>query len=645
MSGAPAPGPHADIAVERLSEAEAAAELKWLAAEIARHDRLYHGEDDPEIGDADYDALRRRNAAIERRFPGLAREDGPARQVGAAPAAGFARVAHARPMLSLDNAFDAAEVREFVARVRPLPRPRRRRAGGPGRRAQDRRPVGVAALPRRPLRPRRDPRRRRRRRGRHRQPPHPRRRARGAGRPRPARPSSRCAGEVYMLRDDFARLNEAQAAAGRPPYANPRNSAAGSLRQIDPAVTAGRSLRFFAYGVGEASALGASSHWELLRDLAARGFPVNPLARRCETVAAALALHDEVEAARAGLGYDVDGIVYKVDRLDWQARLATAGRAPRWAVAHKFPAEKAETKIAAIAIQVGRTGSLTPVAHLEPVAVGGAMVARATLHNEDEIARKDIREGDTVIVQRAGDVIPQVLGVVAARRQRGARPFAFPDACPVCGSRAVREEGEAVRRCTGGLVCGAQALERLRHFVSRDAFDIEGLGEKQILAFRERGLVAEPADLFTLADRNGALDSAAGGVGGLGRDFGSQSLRRHRAAPAGSRWTASSTPSASAMWASSTHGCWRAATARSRRCRARLPRPATPTAPPAASSSTSTASARRWPSPSSRSSPSRAIARRSRDSASRSRWRTSSRRRPIRRSTAGRSCSRARWRG
>ena len=505
MSGAVARSPHADVAVERLGEAEAAAELAWLAAEVARHDRLYHGEDDPEIGDEDYDALRRRNEAIERRFPGLARADGPARRVGAAPAAGFARVAHARPMLSLDNAFDAGEVREFVARVR-------RFLGLDGAE-----PVALVAEPKidglsaslryedgrfalgatrgdgavgedvtQNLRTLDDvP-------------------AALAGGDPPALLEVR--GEVYMLRDDFARLNEAQAAAGKPPYANPRNSAAGSLRQLDPAITAARGLRFFAYGVGEASGVRASSHWELLRELAARGFAVNPLARRCETVEAALALHEEVEAARARLGYDVDGIVCKVDRLDWQARLATAGRAPRWAVAHKFAAEKAQTMVESIAIRVGRTGSLTPVAHLEPVAVGGAMVARATLHNEDEIARKDIREGDTVIVQRAGDVIPQVLGVVAARRRRGARPFAFPDTCPECGSRAVREEGEAVRRCTGGLVCPAQAVERLRHFVSRDAFDIEGLGEKQIQAFWERELVAEPADLFTLAARNDALD-------------------------------------------------------------------------------------------------------------------------------------------
>ena len=505
MSGGRARSPHADIAVERLGEAEAEAELAWLAAEIARHDRLYHGEDDPEIDDAEYDALRRRNEAIERRFPGLARADGPARRVGAAPAAGFARVAHARPMLSLDNAFDAGEVREFVARVR-------RFLGLDGAE-----PVALVAEPKidglsASLRYREG------------------RFALGAtrgdgavgeditanlrtlddvpaalaGGDPPALLEVR--GEVYMLRDDFARLNEAQAAAGKPPYANPRNSAAGSLRQLDPAITAARRLRFFAYGVGEASAVRAASHWELLRELEARGFAVNPLARRCETVEAALALHEEVEAARDRLGYDVDGIVYKVDRLDWQARLATAGRAPRWAVAHKFAAEKAETIVESIAIRVGRTGSLTPVAHLEPVAVGGAMVARATLHNEDEIARKDIREGDRVIVQRAGDVIPQVLGVVAARRRRGARPFVFPDTCPECGSRALREEGEAVRRCTGGLVCPAQAVERLRHFVSRDAFDIEGLGEKQIQAFWERGLVAEPADIFTLAARNGALD-------------------------------------------------------------------------------------------------------------------------------------------
>ena len=497
--------PHAEVAVERLSGVQAEAELAWLAGKIARHDRLYHAEDDPEISDADYDALRRRNAAIERRFPDLARADGPARQVGAKPAAGFAKVAHARPMLSLDNAFGDGEVREFVARVRRflgldgahsvalvaepkidgLSASLRYQDGGftlgatrgDGTVGEDvtenlRTLDDIPAVL--------------------------------AGRNPPAVLEVR--GEVYMLHDDFARLNEAQIAAGKPPYANPRNSAAGSLRQLDPGVTATRKLRFFAYGLGEASEIRAPSHWELLEDLKGWGFAVNPWAKRYETVERVLALHGEIEAARARLGYDVDGLVYKVDRLDWQERLGTAGRSPRWAVAHKFPAERAQTTIESIAVQVGRTGSLTPVAHLRPVTVGGVMVSRATLHNEDELARKDIREGDTVVVQRAGDVIPQVLSVVVPLRGRDTRPFAFPDTCPECGSRAVRGEGEAVRRCTGGLICPAQTVERLRHFVSRDAFDIEGLGEKQILAFWRRGLVKQPADIFTLSARNETLD-------------------------------------------------------------------------------------------------------------------------------------------
>lgn len=497
--------PHGDIAIADLTGEQAEVELAWLAKEIACHDTLYHTEDNPEISDADYDALRRRNSAIEQRFPELKRSDSPTLRVGAMPAASFTKVTHARPMLSLDNAFNDEDVREFVDRVR-------RFLG-----LDSAKPVALVAEPKidglsaslryqngrfklgatrgdgtvgeditANLRTLDDvP-------------------AELAGENLPAILEVR--GEVYMRHDDFAQLNEAQIAAGKPPFANPRNSAAGSLRQLDPGITATRKLHFFAYSLGEVSEVRASSHWDLLQDLAKWGFVVNPLARRCDTVEAALALHDEIEAGRAELGYDVDGIVYKIDRLDWQERLGTVSRTPRWAIAHKFPAQKARTIIESIGIQVGRTGSLTPVANLTPVTVAGVVVARATLHNEDEIARKDIREGDTVIIQRAGDVIPQILGVVEERRRKGAKPFAFPDNCPECGSHAVREEGEVVRRCTGGLICPAQAVERLRHFVSRDAFDIEGLGEKQILAFWQCGIVKQPGDIFTLAARNEALD-------------------------------------------------------------------------------------------------------------------------------------------
>ena len=497
--------PHGGLAVEDLTPEQAAAELKWLADEIAHHDRLYHTEDNPEISDADYDALRGRNTAIERRFLELRREDTPGLRVGASPAPGFSKVTHARPMLSLDNAFNDDDVREFVRRVRRflgldndepvtlVAEPKIDGLSASLRYENGRFELGAtrgdgtvgeditANLRTLDDIPSQLP-----------------------GKNVPAVLEVR--GEVYMRHADFAALNESQVAAGRPAFANPRNSAAGSLRQLDPEITATRKLHFFAYSLGEVSELDIASHWEMLKDLATRGFVVNLLARRCETVEEVLALHDEVETSRAELGYDVDGIVYKVDRLDWQERLGTVSRAPRWAIAHKFPAEKAQTIIETIGIQVGRTGSLTPVANLKPVTVGGVVVSRATLHNEDEIARKDIREGDTVIIQRAGDVIPQVLEVVAGKRKKGAKSFSFPESCPECGSHAIREEGEAVRRCTGGLICPAQAVERLRHFVSRDAFDIEGLGEKQILAFWQRDVVKQPGDIFTIAARNEGLD-------------------------------------------------------------------------------------------------------------------------------------------
>jgi DNA ligase (NAD+) len=304
-----------------------------------------------------------------------------------------------------------------------------------------------------------------------------------------------------MCTKDFLALNERQKASGLKVFANPRNAAAGSLRQLDPKVTAKRPLRFFAYAWGETSAPVATTHEAFLRKLQGWGFPVNPLARLCRDVGEMMAFYHEIEAQRASLGYDIDGIVFKVNRVDWQERLGAVSRSPRWAIAQKFAAEKARTRLRAIRIQVGRTGTLNPIAELEPVTVGGVVVSRATLHNEDEIARKDIRIGDTVIVQRAGDVIPQVLGVVLELRPPDATPFVFPDDCPECGSLAVREADEAARRCTGGLICPAQAVERLKHFVSRDAFDIEGLGAKHIKAFRTDGLIEGPADIFRLHEK------------------------------------------------------------------------------------------------------------------------------------------------
>ncbi|HUI19142.1 MAG TPA: NAD-dependent DNA ligase LigA, partial [Alphaproteobacteria bacterium] len=313
-------------------------------------------------------------------------------------------------------------------------------------------------------------------------------------------------------RAEFAKMNEKRAAAGEPVFANPRNAAAGSVRQLDPEITAGRPLHFFAYAAGEISDerdLG-KSQWDFLEHLKARGFTTNPLARLCRNVDDALAFHARIQSQRADLPYDIDGVVYKVNRRDWQERLGMVSRAPRWALAHKFPAEQAETRLEKIVVQVGRTGALTPVAELAPVNVGGVIVSRATLHNEDEIARKDVREGDTVTIQRAGDVIPQIVGVVLAKRPKGAKPYVFPHVCPACGSHALREPGEVVRRCVGGLVCPAQAVERLRHFVSRNAFDIEGLGRKHIEAFFADGLLKNPVDIFKLHVLRAAIEGREG---------------------------------------------------------------------------------------------------------------------------------------
>ncbi|HUC66152.1 MAG TPA: NAD-dependent DNA ligase LigA [Stellaceae bacterium] len=505
--------------VDELDEKAARAELKRLAETIAHHDRLYHEKDAPEISDGEYDALRRRNDAIEKRFPVLIRADSPSRRVGAAPATGFAKVTHAKPMLSLDNAFDEEDVRAFFQSVRNF-----------FRRKEDLERVDpavieVAAEPKidglscslryeagelvlaatrgdgiigedvtanvRTLKT----------------VPH---RLKGRGWP----DHIEIRGEVYMERPGFFALNAEREKAGEPVFANPRNAAAGSLRQLDSSITASRPLKFFAYAWGEASGPIAATHWEALAHFRRWGLAVNPLSKLCRGVEEVLAFQREMAAQRAELPYDIDGVVYKVNDLDLEERLGFAARAPRWAIAHKFPAQQAETKLIEIIIQVGRQGSLTPVAVLEPITVGGVVVQRATLHNEDEIQRKDIREGDTVIIQRAGDVIPQVVSVVTGRRPKGSKPYVFPHECPICGSLAVREPGEAARRCTGGLICAAQAVERLRHFVSRDAFDIEGLGSKHIAEFWEDKLIKTPADIFRLdydaiAEREGWGEQSA----------------------------------------------------------------------------------------------------------------------------------------
>jgi len=490
------------IDIDHLTPLEAAIELEGLARDLARYDQAYHQMDAPLISDAEYDALKRRNDAIEARFPQLVRPDSPSRRVGAAVAEGFGKVTHAVPMLSLDNAFSDEDVAEFDAKVRRflglgeeaalyyVAEPKidglsvslRYQGGvfvqaatrGDGAEGEDV-TANLRTLAERgelPL-------------------------TLGEGAPA----SIEIRGEVYMAKADFLALNARQEEAGAAPFANPRNAAAGSLRQLDPGVTRGRALSLFAYAMGESSAPVASNHGAYLDRLRAWGFKVNPLIRRCSGIGELLAFYREMGDRRAGLDYDIDGIVYKVDDLELQRRLGMVSRSPRWAIAHKFPAEQATTVLERIEVQVGRTGALTPVAHLTPVNVGGVVVSRATLHNEDEIARKGVREGDTVTVQRAGDVIPQVVGVVDGK-PRGLKSFVFPEICPVCGAHAVRPEGEVIRRCTGGLTCEAQAKERLRHFVSRNAFDIEGLGEKNIEFLWGLGWIKAPSDIFILERTN-----------------------------------------------------------------------------------------------------------------------------------------------
>ncbi len=512
----------ATIPVDALDKAAAAEELARLAAEIAGHDRRYHGEDAPAISDAEYDALRARNLAIEERFPDLVRDDSPSRRVGAAPSEAFAEVRHARPMLSLDNVFSDEDVTDFAEGVRrflglpageyPVFTAEPKIDGLSLSIRYERGRLAVAAT-------------------------------RGDGAtgenvtanvrtiaeiperlPEGAPEVVEIRGEVYMGRADFMALNDRMRAESGKVFANPRNAAAGSLRQLDPAVTARRPLRFFAYAWGEMPRLRATQ-FETVRLFEDWGFRTNPLMVRCSSLEAMLDHYHRIEADRASLDYDIDGVVYKVDDLSLQDRLGFRSRSPRWATAHKFPAERAMTILNGIDIQVGRTGALTPVAKLEPVTVGGVVVSNATLHNEDYIRGigqdgqpiregRDIRVGDTVVVQRAGDVIPQIVDVLIERRPEGAEPFRFPDRCPACGSHAVREHNEktgrldAVRRCTGGLVCPAQQVEKLKHFVSRNAFDIEGLGDKQIAFFHgldEPSLwIRSPVDIFTLERREKA---------------------------------------------------------------------------------------------------------------------------------------------
>lgn len=473
---------------------------KNLADEVARHDVAYHQKDAPQISDADYDALRRELDALATKYPDLAKRYGAAQSVGAAPAKGFKTITHSIPMLSLGNAFSEEDVTDFVDRIRKflnIPEAEaveivtEPKIDGLSCSLSYRHGELVQAA------------------------------TRGDGYTGEDITANVCTimdvpqklqgnvpellevrGEIYMRREDFQNLNKVQVANNEKVFANPRNAAAGSVRQLDPSITASRPLRFFGYALGACSEKFADTQDGIRKRLGELGFSQACPQGICTRVDEIISYFTRVEDMRSEMLYDIDGVVYKVNRLDYQERLGFVSRAPRWAIAHKFPAEKATTIICDIIIQVGRTGSLTPVAELEPITVGGVVVSRATLHNEDEIIRKDIRVGDHVVIQRAGDVIPQVVSVDVSKREVQSSVFKFPDTCPVCGSHAVREEGEVVRRCTGGLVCAAQAVERLKHFVSRNAFDIEGLGSKIIEEFYAEGLVKTPADIFTLASRD-----------------------------------------------------------------------------------------------------------------------------------------------
>nr|WP_316654968.1 NAD-dependent DNA ligase LigA [uncultured Gellertiella sp.] len=525
-----------EIPVDRLSQEQAEAELAFLAAEIAKHDALYHGKDQPEISDADYDALKRRNEAVETAFPALVRADSPSRRVGAAPLPTFAQITHSRPMLSLDNTFSDEDVRDFVMgvyrflgrlpdnsiaftaepKIDGLSMSIRYERGrlvhaatrGDGTTGENvtANILTIAEIPQ--ILPQGVP------------------------------EVVEVRGEVYMARSDFQALNAQMEAEGKQTYVNPRNTAAGSLRQLDAKVTAARKLRFFAYAWGEMSEMPAETQFGMVETFARWGFPVNPLMKRLSGLEDILAHYRAIGLQRPDLDYDIDGVVYKVDRLDLQERLGFRSRSPRWATAHKFPAEQAVTRLTHIDIQVGRTGALTPVARLEPVTVGGVVVTNATLHNEDYIRGlgnsgepiregRDIRIGDTVIVQRAGDVIPQIVDIEPEKRPAESVAYDFPAKCPVCGSHAVRDVNEktgkvdAVRRCTGGFVCKAQAVEHLKHFVARNAFDIEGLGTKQVDFFFESEdpsiQIRTAPDIFTLERRQQAALAKLENRDGFGR--------------------------------------------------------------------------------------------------------------------------------
>jgi DNA ligase (NAD+) len=491
--------PPSELSPDLLSPDQAKEELARLAKEIAHHNRLYHQQDAPEISDAAFDALMRRNKAIEERFPDLLREDSPSHFVGATPSEGFKKIEHRVPMLSLANAFSEEDIDEFYTRVRRFlglaedekialyAEPKidglsfsilyengilqYGATRGDGTTGEDI-TANIRTIAKLPHKINNAP------------------------------ELIEIRGEVYMSHDAFAALNKAREEAGEALFANPRNAAAGSLRQLDSSITATRQLCYFVYAVGEVSEAIAESQAGINERFAQWGFITNPRAKLCEDKAAVLDFYHALGDERATLDYDIDGIVYKVNRLDWQQRLGNVARSPRWAIAHKFPAEQVKTLLNHITIQVGRTGVLTPVAELMPVTVGGVVVKRATLHNQDEILRKDIREGDTVTIQRAGDVIPQVVEVDLSKRPAHSMPFVMPERCPVCDSIAVREEGEAALRCTGGLICAAQAVERMKHFVSRNAFDIEGLGSKQVESFFEQGVIKTPVDIFHLAAKD-----------------------------------------------------------------------------------------------------------------------------------------------
>ncbi|MBX9684573.1 MAG: NAD-dependent DNA ligase LigA [Hyphomicrobium sp.] len=506
----PNPNPNSKTKPENQTTSDVAARQLWteITADIARHDALYYQQDAPEISDAAYDTLRRRLADLEAQHPELAVADSPTQTVGAAPVAAFGKVRHAVPMLSLSNAFADTDVAEFLSRVRRflnlgedallevtaepkidglsislryengrLVQAATRGDGTEGENVTAN-VMTIGEIPHRLV-------------------------------AQDIADVIEVRGEIFMGHDDFAALNAAQARTGEKVFANPRNAAAGSLRQLDQGITAQRRLRFFAYAWGVASKLPGSTQADVVAAFKAWGLPVNPLMQIAANAEALIDFYRDIEQRRASLGYDIDGVVYKVNRLDYQGRLGFVSRSPRWAIAHKFAAERATTILRDIEIQVGRTGALTPVAKLEPVTVGGVVVSNATLHNEDEIARKDIRIGDTVVVQRAGDVIPQVVEVLVEKRPTSAVAFKYPVVCPVCGSHAVREQDEktgvadVIRRCTGGLICPAQAKERLKHFVSRNALDIEGLGSEKIEFLFDDGRIKTPADIFTLAARNG----------------------------------------------------------------------------------------------------------------------------------------------